>query len=175
MKNAFVIVLLTVFVFHIGGPFVIFKIQEHQIKKEILNQIKKGITINELTQITVSAANEKELLWKERNEFSYKGNMYDVVQVENVGPNTKVYHCIPDGKESKLLAKYYKDLRKRRKDKNHRYHSIKTLKFIEKTDRLPQKSNETLAEKTQHTGSVYENHYSPLAPEISSPPPKNQF
>jgi hypothetical protein len=172
LKNAFVFLLLTAFAFNIGGPFVILKIQQHQIKQEIERQIKTGIPENELTQITISSENQKDLFWKDRNEFRFRGNMYDVVRVEIVNATTKVYHCIPDGQETKLIAKYFKDLQKRRKDKNNRFNTVKTVKFIEKTNLLPQKLEGAVASKTAKARSVYENHYSPLAPEISSPPPK---
>ena len=172
MKNAIVFFLLFVFTFNFGGSFVILRIQQHQIRREIVHQIKKGISEKELTSITVSSENEKELLWKDHEEFSYKGTMYDIVYVEILDKNTKVYHCISDSQETNLIAKYNKELQKKRKDKNNRTNSVKTVKFLQKINPLPQKEEVALSKKSTQPKVVYQDNYSPLSLEISSPPPK---
>lgn len=160
------------FTFNFGGSFVILRIQQHQIRREIVHQIKKGISEKELTSITVSSENEKELLWKDHEEFSYKGTMYDIVYVEILDKNTKVYHCISDSQETNLIAKYNKELQKKRKDKNNRTNSVKTVKFLQKINPLPQKEEVALSKKSTQPKVVYQDNYSPLSLEISSPPPK---
>ena len=172
LKNAIVIFLLFVFAFNLGGSYVILRIQQHQIRREIVRQIKKGVSEEDLISITVSSENENELLWKDREEFSYKGTMYDIVHVEILNGGTKVYHCISDSQETNLIAKYNKELNKKQKNKNNRTNSVKTVKFIEKINTLPQKNELVISEVSKRPNFLYQNSYIPLSLEISSPPPK---
>ncbi len=172
MKNATAFFLLIIFGFNLGGSYVILKIQQHQIRREIIHQIKEGISEKDLTSITVSSENENELLWKDREEFSYKGTMYDIVRVEILNENTTVYHCISDSQETNLIANYNKELQKKRKDKNSRTNTVKTVKFIEKINPLPQKEEVAFSNKVIRPNYVYHENYASLSLEISSPPPK---
>ena len=172
LKNATAFFLLFIFSFNIGGVYVIFKIQQHDIRKEIVHQIKQGISEKELTSITVSSENENQLIWKDKEEFSYKGTMYDIVHVVILNENTKVYQCISDSQETNLIAKYNKELQKKRKDKNNRTNSVKTLKFLEKINPIPQKEELAFSNKKIRPNFVYHENYASLSLEISSPPPK---
>ena len=172
MKNATVIFLLFIFTFNLGGSFLILKVQQYQLRKEIIQQIKKGISEDELTSITIFPADDHKLTWKDKEEFSFNGKMYDVVHVEKSMNGATVYHCISDVQENKLIAKYNKELQKKRKDKNNRTNSVKTVKFLQKINPLPQKIEVAILEFSQKTNFVYSENYSPLSLEISSPPPK---
>lgn len=172
LKNAIVFFLLLVFGFNLGGAYIILRIQQHQIRREIVHQIKQGISEKDLTSITVSPENENQLIWKDREEFSYKGTMYDIVRIEILDNNTKVYHCISDNQETKLIAKYNKEFKKKRKDRNHRSNPAKTIKYVQKINPLPQKDGLAFSQKTICPNFVYENNYASLSLEISSPPPK---
>ena len=172
MKNTIVFFLLFVFTFNLGGSFVILKIQQHHIRREIVHQIKQGISEKELIHITVSSENENQLIWKDKEEFSYKGTMYDIVHVEILNENTKVYHCISDSQETNLIAKYNKELQKTQKDKNRRTNTVKTVKFIEKINPLPQKEELAFLNKKIRPNFVYHENYASLSLEILSPPPK---
>lgn len=171
MKNATAFFLLFIFTLNLGGTYVIFKIQQHQIRREIKQEIKKGISEKDLTSITVSSENENELIWKDHEEFSYKGMMYDVVHVEILNKTT-IYHCISDIQENNLIAQYQNDLQKKQKNKNRRTNSVKTVKFLQKINPLPQKDEFVLSEKIQLSNFDYQNNYAPLSLEILSPPPK---
>ncbi len=172
MKNAISFFLLFVFSFNIGGTYVIFKIQQNHIRREIVHQIKQGLSEKDLTRITVSLENENQLIWKDREEFRYKGTMYDIVHTEIINENTKVYHCISDSQETNLIAKYNKELQKKRKDKNNRTNSVKTIKYIQKINPIPQKVNLAFSNKLNRPNFVYHNNYTSLSLEILSPPPK---
>lgn len=172
MKNATSLFLLFIFSFNIGGTYVIFKIQQNHIRREIVHQIKKGISQKDLTSITVSSENENQLIWKDRQEFRYKGTMYDIVRIEVLDESTKVYHCISDGQETNLIAKYNKELQKKRKDKNNRTNSIKTIKYIQKINPIPQKEELAFSHKVIRPNFMYHDNYASLSQEISSPPPK---
>ncbi len=172
MKNATAFFLLFIFSFNIGGAYVIFKIQQRHIRREIVHQIKKGISEKDLTSITVSSKNENQLIWKDHEEFRYKGMMYDIVRVEILDENTKVYHCISDSQETNLIAKYNKELKKKRKDKNNRTNLVKSIKYIEKINPLPQKEELAFSGNVIRPNFVYHDNYASLSLEILSPPPK---
>ena len=172
MKNATAFFLLFIFSFNLGGSYVIFKIQQNQIRREIVHQIKLGISEKDLTSITISSENENELIWKDHEEFTYRGSMYDVVHTEILDNNTKVFHCISDSQETNLIAQYNKDFKKKRKDKNNRTNPVNTVKFLQKINPLPQKDEVAFSNKVIRPNYVYHDHYASLSLEISSPPPK---
>lgn len=172
MKNATALFLLFIFTLNLGGTYVIFKIQQHQIRREIKQEIKRGISEKDLTSITVSSENENELIWKDHEEFSYKGMMYDIVHVEILNKTTKIYHCISDIQENNLIAQHQKDFQKNHKSKNNRTNSVKTVKFLQEINPLPQKEESAFLQKKHLSNFDYQNNYSPLSLEISSPPPK---
>jgi len=172
LKNATSFFLLFIFSFNIGGTYIIFKIQQNHIRKEIIHKIKQGISEKDLTSITVSSENENQLIWKDREEFSYKGTMYDIVHIEILDKNTKIYHCISDSLETNLIAKYNKELQKKRKDKNNRTNSVKTIKYIQKINPIPQKEELAFSHKAIRLNFVYHDNYASLSLEILSPPPK---
>ncbi|SRX53812.1 hypothetical protein [Aequorivita sp. CIP111184] len=172
MKNATSFFLLFIFSFNIGGSYVIFKIQQNHIRREIVHQIKLGISEKDLTSITVSSENENQLIWKDHEEFRYKGTMYDIVHIEILDENTKVYHCISDSQETNLIAKYNKDFKKKRKDKNNRTNSVKSIKYIEKINPIPQKEELAFSNKVIRPNFIYHDNYASLSLEILSPPPK---
>ncbi len=171
MKNATVILLLLIFTFNIGGSFLILKVQQYQLRKEMIAQIKEGISESELTQIAVTPEQANKLIWKDKKEFSYQGSMYDVVKVE-VRDECTVYHCISDVQETKLIAKYNKELQRKRKDKNNRNIPVKTVKFLQQVNPLPQKMEVAYLESNSKTYFNYAENYSPLSIDILSPPPK---
>ena len=172
MKNATVFFLLLVFSFNLGGSYIILRIQQHQIRRDIVHQIKQGISEKDLTSIAISSENENQLIWKDHEEFSLNGIMYDIVRVEIVNETTKIYHCISDSQETNLIAQYNKDLHKKRKDKNNRTNSVKTVKFLQKINPLPQKEDLAFSNKLMRPNYVYHDNYASLSLEILSPPPK---
>lgn len=172
MKNANVFFLLLVFGFNLGGSYIVLRIQQHQIRREIVHQIKHGVSEKDLTSIAISSENANQLIWKDREEFSFNGIMYDIVHIEIVNENTKIYHCISDSQETSLIAKYNKDLHKKGKDKNNRTNSVKTVKFLQKINPLPQKDDLAFSNMLIRPNFVYHDNYASLSLEILSPPPK---
>lgn len=171
LKNATVILLLVIFSFNLGGSYAILQIQKHQIRREIKREIRAGISENDLIKIEVTSENKEKLIWKDSKEFSFKGKMYDVVRSEKIDENTKVYHCILDSQETKLIAQYNKELQKKHKNKKNS-NSLKVFKFLEEIDPLPQKAIMALSERKLLNNFKYYENYAPLTLEISSPPPK---
>ena len=104
MKRCIGIFLLFVFAFNIVGVAIVFKVQQIFIRREIKRQIKNGISDDELHVIKIPPDKRGELKWKNDNEFSYQGSMFDIVRKEVLDDETIVYHCINDKEEAKLFA-----------------------------------------------------------------------
>lgn len=103
LKRTISIIILLVFFFDVAGEFVVFKIRQASIKREIKRQIKRSVPKEELYTIIVTQSNENELVWKEKNEFVYRGSMYDIVTKETSN-DTTTYYCINDLQEEHLFA-----------------------------------------------------------------------
>jgi hypothetical protein len=104
------IALTIIVLFNLGGYYLMFCIAQYNIRKEIKKEIINGLNNKDLTLIIVPFNDESNLCWIESNkEFRYKGEMYDVVKIQNQCQK-KYYYCINDRKEKQLIANY---------DKNH--------------------------------------------------------
>lgn len=104
MKKTLAILTLILFAFNAGGYLFVFKIKQYQIKKEIKQQIKAGISDENLTVIKLTSETRTQMEWKDKHEFIYKGQMYDVVrEAKDIQGNTLLY-CITDTQETLLFA-----------------------------------------------------------------------
>jgi hypothetical protein len=80
-----------------------FNVEQSSIKKEIENIIEKNVSDKDLIVVFVSGETENEINWIDKEEFNYKGSMYDVVKTFKDSQGTR-YYCISDKKETALLA-----------------------------------------------------------------------
>ncbi|HQU74962.1 MAG TPA: hypothetical protein PKV71_20480 [Calditrichia bacterium] len=106
MKRFILILLLLVF----GQPYgylVIFKIEQHQIRRAVKRRIKAGVPNGEQHLIKIPLALEKnggaDFQRVNGHEFRYRGQMFDVLSQERHGEETW-YYCISDEQETRLFA-----------------------------------------------------------------------
>jgi hypothetical protein len=102
LKNLYGILLLLC----LWAPFVDtysrLKYEKKQVKREIKKKIIAGLDKSELALVKVSKLTSKTALnWKHAHEFEYQGQMYDVVEVQQVGDST-YYWCWWDAAETQL-------------------------------------------------------------------------
>lgn len=106
--------LVSVLIFHLFGYFAVFKVMQQNIKKQIKTTIKQGVPENELHCFRFPAdkdlQREMGIRWLEKKEFTYKGNMYDVVHKQSDGEFV-IYKCVNDTQEKVLFAGLDKQLR----------------------------------------------------------------
>ncbi|WP_432411862.1 hypothetical protein [Rasiella sp. SM2506] len=172
LKHIIAIFLLVIFTFNLGGSYLLFKLQQYQVRREIVHSIKKGVPDSELTTIAVSPQNQHELDWKNDEEFRYNHMMYDVVHAEKINENTTVYYCLSDAQEQQLIAEYTKDQQKNNQHKKRRSNTAKVFKFLPRINLLPQKEESFVFQKNQKNVFFYtETRYQRWL-EVSSPPPK---
>ncbi len=76
------------------GYFLVFEIEQFQIKSEIRSKIKSGVDTEYLTIITIDKKNSGSIEWiEEKEEMRYKDELFDVVKfTEN--EKTISYYCI---------------------------------------------------------------------------------
>ena len=104
MKKIFLFTFLIIFLFNFAGYFIVFKVEQYQIKSEIEAKITAGIETEALTIITIEKSDFQSVEWVEGNkEFRYKGGLYDVVKNTETR-KTITYYCISDLKEESLFS-----------------------------------------------------------------------
>ncbi len=75
------------------------------VRKEVKHRMLAQIDKNELVHLTFAVADVDSLLkWEHAKEFEFKGEMYDVVQLEKKGDSI-AYWCWHDAEESRLNKK----------------------------------------------------------------------
>jgi hypothetical protein len=172
LKRTFSILFLCVFGFHLTGLFLVFKVQQYQVRKEIKQQIKLGVPEDELARITVTSDNEHLLDWEHDKEFRYKGTMYDVVKKEVIDTNTVVYHCITDKQETKLFTNLDQQVRKEMETKNKGNDMKDLLNLLSISYSQPVKTTWSIQQKDLNTTFRYTFYYTSPLLEITSPPPE---
>lgn len=99
--------------FHWELPTIIFKSFEYKYKREIKQIIKAGVPEKDLVYFqfhkSILTKSSSEFRWIKKNEFRYKNEMYDIVDV-SYNSDSVIFKCIHDFKESKLLASFDKYL-----------------------------------------------------------------
>jgi hypothetical protein len=102
------VIILMFFLFNIGGYYLWFNYVKNSIQREIRREIRQGLSEKDLTLITVPVNDESGICWiKPGKEFTYMGEMYDVVKIR-IRDNQEFIYCINDHKEKKLVAGFSK-------------------------------------------------------------------
>lgn len=121
-----------------------------------------------VTTISFSAAEMATLHWEDENEFYYRGEMYDVLCVEQNGTQS-VIRCVADHKESALVDQYYKT--QQGVNDNAPIKSIKKLMSADFLPTVPSDAFVTVAEKRKELADLI-----PFLPTvvqtIQTPPPQ---
>lgn len=91
--------------------------------------IRQRIKDEELSLIMVPAGKNGGISWiTEGKEFRYKGEMFDVIRIENK-LNKRYLYCIKDKKEKELLANYLKTT-KSKKDSDKKQKRVLTERYF---------------------------------------------
>ena len=109
MRKYTSLIILVIFLFNIGGYYLWFSILQKGIQSEVRHEIGEGLKDENLALVIVPLNDQGGISWIEQGkEFSYKGEMYDVVRIE-IKNQDKYFFCIKDIKEKQLIAGYYKN------------------------------------------------------------------
>ena len=106
MKKIAVIAVLFVFMVNTMGYYIVFRCNQYLVKKEMVAQIRGGIFHSDIVLLKIlSPEKEQQFHWRDKNEFSWYGKLYDVI-VERKSGDTTMFYCLRDKKEETLLADF---------------------------------------------------------------------
>lgn len=134
LKKSLSILFLVVVAFNMAGIFVVFKMYQKTIRKEIKQQIKAGIPEQELHVFKLSKEEYSKLNWvREDIEFRLGDKMFDIVRSENTDHSIYL-HCINDTEEAILFAELddltlTKIQKESKNTKNQLFKVVKTVKL----------------------------------------------
>jgi hypothetical protein len=104
LQRIIAILILLVLLTGLGGYFVVFKVEQFALRREMKERIKSSVPDTELQHFAFSKHNASRLDWERKaKEFRLNGKMYDVVRTEVKG-DTVHFFCVRDDKETKLFA-----------------------------------------------------------------------
>ena len=109
LRKYLALIVLMFFLFNIVGYYLLFSYVKNNIQKEVRREIRQGLAEKDLTIITVPISDESGICWlKAGKEFTYRGEMFDVVKIKIV-KDKKCFYCINDTKEKKLISDFSKN------------------------------------------------------------------
>jgi hypothetical protein len=106
MRRFAALLFCILFLFITGGYHLLFRISISEAKAAIKKQLRN----QELPHITIFSFDKnemKQLSWEDDEEFSLRGEMYDVIDKQFVEGKT-VIRCISDKKETALVSAWQK-------------------------------------------------------------------
>jgi hypothetical protein len=136
VKRTIAILLSVIILFQLTGFLIVFKVKQQAIRKEIKHLIKNGVPQNELFAIEFNSSNKLDFDWKHSREFSYKGNMYDIVRTDTINQSTFLFYCVNDIQEKQLFANLDKMVsscfseQSQQTDKQIDFSQLLTLKYL---------------------------------------------
>jgi uncharacterized protein (UPF0333 family) len=104
LKKIFSLVFLIIVLFNVVGYFIVFKVEQFQVKSEIKSAIRAGLSTEALVIINIDKSDAGSIEWMEfGEEFRFKDNLYDVVKYTET-KKTITYYCINDSREESLFS-----------------------------------------------------------------------
>jgi hypothetical protein len=107
LKKIFVIGLLLVLGYSQIGYYLVMLTVQYELKERMEHEILQKAKNEDLVIISLSDNGDK-IYWEdkdEKNEFSFKGQMYDIVKTDTVNGRVLLY-CLNDKKEQQLIDRY---------------------------------------------------------------------
>lgn len=101
----FGIFLLIVLIVPVALTYLWLETEREQIREEVQMELRHLSSEATLVQIKIHKKDKNSLQWKDRREFMYHSEMYDVVRKEKRGEFT-IYYCYKDHRETVLEAKW---------------------------------------------------------------------
>jgi len=106
LKQLISIPLLCCFFLNVIGYHIVFYFQREEIKDEMKTLVRRGDNHNEKAFVFYLSDKEilQKLYWEGNDEFSFNGQMYDVVE-KKIEDGKIMIRCIADKKETALVNK----------------------------------------------------------------------
>ena len=159
-----------------GGFIILFYSQQLSIKEGISSSIRRGdFTPSEIIYFTFNKdflyKNKDVFLWNDKNEFEYKGKMYDVIKLVEKD-SVCVLSCLNDISEEKILKSFAGEFNRLVTD-NPKDSKTRTCLFNLISQALIYNKFELFPSfKQKKLNQLYWENISSSEIEIPSPPPK---
>jgi hypothetical protein len=114
MRKITSIGLVVIILYSLCGFYLLQEVLLYHIRSAAGKEIKAGIRDKDLTLLVLTPGIDKEIMWtRPGKEFSFRGNIYDVVKVRTEGGKTYLF-CFKDVREKRLLTncQKHRDMRK---------------------------------------------------------------
>lgn len=106
LRKFYVILCLAIFAISQIGYYCVFQYRQYCVQKETKKNILRHLPQEAFTTFKLSEIKET-MEWKEADEFSLHGKMYDVVRKSMLANGDVIIYAVGDIKEDSLFAKYY--------------------------------------------------------------------
>ena len=91
------------------GYHLVFRVQIGQLKSAMKRNLRQKTNRKDVVEFAFDQEEVQQIRWEDEAEFSWKGEMYDVVEKREVQGKLYVV-CIADKLEKKLLAAYQRSM-----------------------------------------------------------------
>lgn len=138
--------LLAVFLYNLVGAYPVALWRQYECRRVAETQRRAGLPDAALVRVAVAKhAESTALVWHEAEEFSYRGQLFDVVR-QYARPDSTIYFCWPDRGEERLLANLAEHVREfAQPDAGTRKSAQKVLDYLAKLYVLPAAEASTTA------------------------------
>jgi hypothetical protein len=135
--------------------------------------LQRNLHTDDLVIISISPLEMKSLLWCDRNEFRYHGEMYDVID-RKTGSDGRIYfYCFNDHKEKKLLTELNRHVKTQTENSSgSKQDKTNPVQNVLKEYYSPTQSFAFAISGEGITYPDFTIQYIPFDPEQQSPPPK---
>jgi hypothetical protein len=110
VRKVFVSILLVCFAVQITGYHLFFNYRKADIKRAAKKRMRRRVdpSLTEQFTFSLNTNNQQEgPQWVDEHEFTYRGEMYDVVE-KSIDGDKMIIRCINDKQEKKLMVHYKK-------------------------------------------------------------------
>jgi hypothetical protein len=130
VKTLLSLTLLFALLLKMGGFYAILSFEREEIREKVERKLLNSIQKSELICIVENAENLSKIEWeRSEREFSFEGNLYDVVYKETIA-GVNHFYCLSDDDETKLEAKIDKLLETQNNHSSSGNHSKLILDFL---------------------------------------------
>lgn len=153
--------LLAVFLYNLVGVYPVALWRQHEFRRVAETQRRAALPDRALVRVAVAhQAKPTDLVWHEAEEFSYRGQLFDVVR-QHTRADSTIYFCWPDRGEEHLLAGLVEHVRAfAQPDAGSRKSAQKALDYLSKLYLLPAAEVPAAAFLRTAGGQLYANYAS---------------
>jgi hypothetical protein len=170
LKKTISISFLFLLLFSQAGYYLFYKLQQHQIKESVKQELLSKLPESSLEKID-AYANRNDIRWEEKDrEFYLHGQMYDVAFIKVTDGKTLIY-CLNDSKEEDLLKSLANAVKSVNEQTNSGKDGQHVIKFQLADFLIPVQQTITISEPVP---AKYVDYSSPLITHITelfTPPP----